>query len=215
MMNFDMNELVLVNPCSLDDTCYVRSVHAQQILDDAQIVSSFDQAIEKVDFLVATSSIRTISAKKHLRNPVFLDEFSKRIFEVDGKVGLVFGREDYGLYNSEIAACDLMVKIPTSSQYPSLNLSHAVSLVLYSIYVMNKREEKSVRLLDQNEKNLLFSAFSNLLDEINYPIHKKEKTKVMFKRMMGRALPSKWEYHTLMGVLRTAAEKLGEKHSDR
>jgi tRNA C32,U32 (ribose-2'-O)-methylase TrmJ len=79
---------------------------------------------------------------------------------------------------------------------------------------MNKREEKSVRLLDQNEKNLLFSAFSHLLDEINYPIHKKEKTKVMFKRMMGRALPSKWEYHTLMGVLRTAAEKLGEKHSD-
>jgi len=50
--------------------------------------------------------------------------------------------------------------------------------------------------------------FSELLDQINYPEHKKEKTQVMFKRVMGRAIPSKWEYHTLMGVLSKTLNKI-------
>ena len=51
------------------------------------------------------------------------------------------------------------------------------------------------------EKEKLYEFFAQLLDETDYPKHKKEHTKIMFKRIMGRAMPSKWEYHTLMGVL--------------
>lgn len=211
MMNFDVHQLVLVNPCELDDTCYVRSVHADSILDEAIIADSFEKATENIDFLIATSSIPTLSDKKHLRHPVFLDEITEKIVDVEGTIGLVFGREDYGLFNQEIAACDLMMKIPTSDAYSSLNLSHAVALVLYSIYVKKSNERESKRCLDHIEKNHLFDAFSQLLDAISYPGHKREKTLVMFKRMMGRALPSKWEYHTLMGVIRTAAEKIKGK----
>ena len=42
--------------------------------------------------------------------------------------------------------------------------------------------------------------FKELLDAINYPEHKKKKTTVMFQRILGRAVLSKWEFHTLMGV---------------
>ena len=51
------------------------------------------QAIEKMDFLAATSSIESSNDKRHLRNAVDLEEFSDKIFETDGKIGLVVGRE--------------------------------------------------------------------------------------------------------------------------
>ena len=53
--------------------------------------------------------------------------------------------------------------------------------------------------------------FGQLLDDIEYPSHKKEHTKIMFKRIMGRAMPSKWEYHTLMGVLSKTLSKINRK----
>ncbi|MFC1748876.1 RNA methyltransferase [Pseudomonadota bacterium] len=211
MKNFDFHRLYLVNPGDLDDECYIRSVHASDILDTAQCFESFKDAVEHIDFLIATSSIETISDKKHLRRPVFLHEFSKDMYKMKGTIGLIFGREDYGLYNDEIAACDLMVKIPSSSTYPSLNLSHAVGVVLYTLYLTGTEVDVRKRHLDNIEKRHLFNAFSSLLEEIHHPEHKKEKTTVMFKRIMGRALPSKWEYHTLMGVIHTAAEKLKKR----
>jgi len=209
-MNFDFDKLCLINPCNLDDECYVRSVHADKILDNARIFSSFEDAIKDIDYLVATSSIETKTDKKHLRNPVLLEDLAEKIFELDGKVGLVFGRENYGLYNDEIASCDIMLRIPTSESYLSLNLSHAVNLVLYELYNKKTFEPREKRIIGRMEKEKLFDFFSNLLEEINYPKHKKEKTNVMFRRIMGRAMPSKWEYHTLMGVFSRALGKIKE-----
>jgi TrmH family RNA methyltransferase len=214
MMNFDFEKLYLVNPCELDEECYSRAMHADKILDNAQIFPSFNDAVKKLDYLVATSSIESKTDKRHLRNPVLLEDFAEKIFEVKGKIGLVFGREDYGLYNEEIAACDIMLKIPTSESYLSLNLSHAVSLVLYSIFVRSKFTPRERRDIGDVEKQKLYQFFSDLLEGINYPKHKKENTEVMFRRIMGRAMPSKWEYHTLMGVLSKTIEKLQNKKKD-
>ena len=213
MMNFDCTNLGLVNPCELDDECYSRAMHAHEIVDNAQSFPTFPDAVKNLDFLVATSSIEGKTDKKHLRNTVSVDEFVEEIYEVEGNVGLVFGREDYGLYNEEIALCDIMVKIPTSDSYPSLNLSHAVGILLYSLYVRKKFVPRKTRRIGKVEKEKLFEFFSMLLHEINYPEHKKENTKIMFKRMMGRAMPSKWEYHTLMGVLSKTLEKTKKNKS--
>ncbi len=211
MMNFDFDQLYLVNPCELDAECYARAMHAQRLVDKARIFSCFSDACQDIDYLVATSSIETTSEKRHLREPFFLDDFAKKIGDVEGRIGLVFGREDYGLFNEEIAACDVMVKIPTSVSYSSLNLSHAVTVVLYSLYMQQAFHAKKKRKLSRVEKEMLFQFFSELLEEINYPKHKKENTKIMFKRMIGRAMPSRWEYHTLMGVLSGALEKIKKK----
>jgi TrmH family RNA methyltransferase len=211
MANFDFNNLYLVNSCELDDECYTRAMHAHKIIDNAKIFSSFEQAVKGIDYLVATSSIESQNDKRHLRNAVLLENLSEKLFEMDGKVGLVFGREDYGLYNEEIAACDVMLRIPTSESYLSLNLSHAVALVLYSLFVKRKAVSKKKRTIGKIEKEKLYDFFSELLNEINYPKHKKENTEIMFKRIMGRAMPSKWEYHTLMGVLSKSLEKIEGK----
>ncbi len=211
MMNFDVQNLYLINPCELDNACYARAMHATKILDNARTFDCFSDTAKNLDFLVATSSIESKTDKRHLRNPVILEEFSEKIVDVKGKVGLVFGREDYGLYNEEIAACDIMVKIPTSESYLSLNLSHAVTIVLYSLYLQKASIPKRRRPIEALEKKKLYEYFDKLLDDINYPNHKKEHTKIMFKRIMGRAIPSKWEYHTLMGVLSKTLGKIKQK----
>jgi len=211
MANFDFKKLILINPCKLDDECFSRAMHAQNILEDAKVFSSFEESVKNIDYLVATSSIETISDKKHLRNAIEPENLYEKLFEIDGNIGLVFGREDYGLFNEEIAHCDVMLRIPTSSDYLSLNLSHAVALVLYPIFIKSKTDLKEKRIIGKVEKEKLYSFFSELLDLINYPEHKKEKTNVMFKRIMGRAIPSKWEYHTMMGVFSKALDKIRKK----
>ena len=211
MMNFDIQHLYLVNPCELDNVCYARAMHATKILDNAKTFSCFEDAIQNLDFLAATSSIESKTDKRHLRNPVLLEDFSETIFDVKGKVGLVFGREDYGLFNEEIAACDIMLRIPTSESYLSLNLSHAVTIVLYSIYLKKASIPQRRRVIGSLEKQKLFEFFAQLLDDIEYQPHKKQHTKIMVKRIMGRAMPSKWEYHTLMGVLSKTLGKIKQK----
>jgi TrmH family RNA methyltransferase len=211
MMNFDIQHLYLVNPCELDNVCYARAMHATKILDSAKTFSCFEDAIKNLDFLAATSSIESKTDKRHLRNPVLLENFSETVFDVKGKVGLVFGREDYGLFNEEIAACDIMLRIPTSESYLSLNLSHAVTIVLYSIYLKKASVPQRRRVIGSLEKQKLFEFFAQLLDDIEYQPHKKQHTKIMVKRIMGRSMPSKWEYHTLMGVLSKTLGKIKQK----
>ncbi len=211
MKNFDITQLTLINPCSLTDECYIRAVHAQDILKQAQIVDTFEKATQNLDYLVATSSIDTKSEKRHLRKPVPLEEFTQKITDIEGQIGLCFGREDYGLYNEEIAKCDIMVKIPTSASYPSLNLSHAVCVILYALYASSHDEESQRRIIGDVEREKLYDFFSCLLSTIGYPKHKKENTEIMFRRIMGRAVLSTWEYHTLMGVLSDTLKKCPKK----
>ncbi|UCH72566.1 MAG: RNA methyltransferase [Thermoplasmatales archaeon] len=215
MANFEFNNLYLVNPCELDDECYSRSMHAHKILDNASIFSSFAEAVKDMDYLVATSSIESKNEKRYLRNAILPEDFSNKIFELDGKIGVLFGREDYGLYNDEIAACDIVLRIPTSESYLSLNLSHAACLILYILYLKKKFIPSKRKKIGKIEKEKLYEFFSNLLDSISYPKHKKENTEVMFKRIMGRAMPSKWEYHTMMGVFAKSIEKIEQNKENR
>jgi TrmH family RNA methyltransferase len=207
MMNFDFENLYLINPTYIDDESYIRAVHADKILDNAKIFSSFNESIKNIDYLVATSSIESKTDKKHLRNSIILEEFCKNVNKINGKIGIVFGREDYGLFNEEIALCDIMIKIPTSEAYQTLNLSHSVGIILYSLFV-NNFSMKVKRNIGRIEKDKLYEYFNILLDKIDYPEHKKENTKIMIKRLLGRSIPSKWEYHTLMGILNKTLEKL-------
>ncbi|MFQ6127413.1 MAG: RNA methyltransferase [Thermoplasmata archaeon] len=199
MKNFGMEKLVLVNPCRIGEEAVKRAKWGKEVLDSATIVDSLDEALSSVDFVIGSSSVDTESEKKFARISVSPGESIKKIEDLDGLVALLFGREDYGLLKEEIAKCDLLVKIPANEEYPVLNISHAVAIILYEIYRL-KAIRKGTRKASGREKELLYSHFRQLLDEIDYPEHKKERTSIMFRRIMGRAVPSKWEYHALMGV---------------
>lgn len=210
MKNFGFKNLILVKPCEMGDECYKRAMHAKELVEDAEYYETLDDAIKDLDYIAGTSGIETKSDKKHLRKNLSPKEFASKMVEIEGKVGIIFGRENYGLYNTELEKCDTVITIPASQEYPILNISHSASIIFYEMFCTQVKE-KEIREASRFERDKLLEHFKNLLDDVNYPEHKKKNTTVMFQRILGRAVLSKWEFHTLMGVLSKTLKAVSEQ----
>ena len=207
MKNFGVADLVLVNPCPLVDEARQRAMRGIEILESARTVGDLDAALKGTDLIIGTSGVDTKSEKRFARISLAPRETASRVAKEDGRIALLFGREDFGLLDDELRRCDLLVTIPASEEYPILNLSHAVTIVLYEFLaagaIKHGRREASGM-----EKEKLHEAFRSLLAVTNYPVHKRARTQVMFRRLIGRAVPTKWEFHALMGAIQRAAKRI-------
>jgi tRNA/rRNA methyltransferase len=63
---------------------------------------------------------------------------------VSNRIAMVFGPEDFGLSNSEIAQCQRLITIPTAPEYPSLNLAQAVMVVAYELMLAAGAERATI-----------------------------------------------------------------------
>lgn len=207
MRNFDAEDLVLVNPCRFGAEARKRAMHGVGILENARVEANFADATKGADLLVGTSGIDTDSERHFARISVTPSELASRVAPMDGLVALVLGREDSGLYEEEIERCDLLVTIPASEAYPILNVSHAATIVLYELRAA-RTAVRPRRKASGLEKERLYEALQDLMEATDYPRHKRGRTQVMFRRVMGRAVPSKWEFHALMGVLQRATKRI-------
>lgn len=205
MANFDVTELYLVNPCELGDTAFNRSKHGSHLLESAVTVTSMDEAIEGCFLVVGTSGVTTKGDKNYTRIPVPIKEFADSCKGYEEKIAFVFGREDIGLLQTELNRCDVLVTIPSSEEYPIMNLSHSVGVVLYEMFQADRTPKRCLPA-DGREKELMFQFFGDLLEEIGYLEARREMTTVMFRRMMGRSIPTKYEYNTIMGVFGDAVK---------
>ncbi|HHT76242.1 MAG TPA: RNA methyltransferase [Methanomassiliicoccaceae archaeon] len=205
MANFGVHELCMVDPCALGDEAYKRAKHAGHILDDAKVTDTFEDALKDCSFVVGTSGKVTEGEKHFIRIPETPRSFAEKARDHEGRIALLFGPEDLGLTQEQLERCDLLVHIPSSDEYPVLNLSHAVSIVLYEVF-LNGRPLSRPTPASMEEKEMLFDFFHQLLEAIDYPEFRREKTEVMFRRMMGRAIPTKWEFYTIMGVFSDAVK---------
>ncbi|MCU0861168.1 MAG: RNA methyltransferase [Methanomassiliicoccales archaeon] len=213
MGNFGLTDLFLVTPCEITEEAYKRAKHAGDILRAARTVDALDQALEGCDHLVGTSGIITHGEKHYVRIPISARELAERTRESEGRIAILFGPEDTGLRQEDLMRCDVLVHIPASVEYPVLNLSHAASIVMYEIFQAQPRHG-GPRATSEMERERLFQFFDDLLEAVDYPDFRKERTKVMFRRMMGRAIPTKWEFHTIMGVLGDAAKRIKRLERD-
>lgn len=207
MKNFGLgNDLVLVRPCAIGEEGVKRAMHASDVLKGARTVFSEDEALEGVDYIAGTTGVDTANEKKFSRIAMTPQDFAERIRDAEGSVALLFGREDFGLGNDLVKRCDFLVTIPADTAYPILNISHAAAIVFYELFA-HDATKAAPREAGPLEVEKLNEYFARLLDSIDYPEHKKMKTRVMFRRMVARSVPSNWEFHTLMGVLDDAAKR--------
>ncbi len=200
MKNFGFKELILVNPCELDVSARQMAMHAFDIIENAKIVSSLKEAVQDSHLIVGTTALHGKSDAKHIRMPALTpSKLREKLADKSGVVSIVFGRENDGLRNHELKFCDLIVSIPTSKEYPSMNLSHAVAIVLYEL---SKIEGGGIPLAKHSDLELLYEHLDEVLEDIDYKEHKKHKTKIMLRRILGRAELTGREVQTLRGVLR-------------
>ena len=207
MGNFGFHDLTMVRPCEIGDEGFKRAKHAGDIIRQAKMLENVEEAVRGCSLVVGTSGIITHGERHFVRIPITPKQLAERLKDYEGEVAILFGPEDTGLAQEDLMKCDILVHIPASDEYPVLNLSHALTIVLYELHaaavpLSGPRQASNV------ERERLFQFFDDLLDAVDYPEFRKEKTKVMFRRMMGRAVPTKWEFHTIMGVLGDAAKKI-------
>src|SRR5881397_1786034 len=132
MKNFGFRDLRLVTPREYD--AYRIEGIAHQTHDVVARVARFDRLDEALADCVHVIGFtaRGRTAKRNLQRP---REAAAEILAQAGAgpVALLFGREDKGLPNDALDRCHRVVTIPTSPGYPSLNLAHAVVLMLYEL----------------------------------------------------------------------------------
>ncbi len=204
MKNFGFQNLVLVNPCKIDDFGRAMSSHARDVLEGARVVGSLEDAIDGANLIVGTTGKRLENEERHLRLhlrvPCFTPaELKKKLDGKSGEVALLLGREDVGLTNDELMACDMVVSIPTSPGYPIMNLSHAAAVLFYEL---SKAEEGGIDMASREIMVLLHDRARAMLHEVSYPEHKVEYIVLMFRRIFGRAELTEREARTILGVIK-------------
>lgn len=220
MLNCGLMDLRLVNPAFdfPDQKAFDASSGADQVLRDCRVFSSIPDAIADLTLIYATSA-----RGHHLNVPVH-DPCSaaKEIIVTQksgNKVGLMFGTERTGLENEDVARANRILTIPLQKNFNSLNLSQAVLLVGYQIFLelsaqnpdMKSKmgEGREVVSAEREELDAFLNRLIPLLDETEffYPIEKRptmmDNVRVMFTRM---GLTST-ELKTLHGIVTALMKK--------
>ena len=143
MKNMGLTELYLVQPKEYPAPRAVwRAAGARDVLANARIVESVDEAIKGCGLVVGTSA-RERRIPWPLINP---RECGMKIWQESEHhdIGLLFGREDRGLTNSELQKCHYHVHIPSNPEYSSLNLATAVQVLAYEIRMASLSDAEGV-----------------------------------------------------------------------
>ncbi|MGQ8337903.1 tRNA/rRNA methyltransferase [Sunxiuqinia sp. A32] len=153
-------KLRLVNPCDHLSAPARWLAHASNdILENATVYRSFDDAIVDCDFRVGTTAKQRNVKEDYLslsNLPGLLTDKGETI----DKIAIIFGREDTGLRNEELAKCDLLSTVPLQTTYPSLNLAQSAMLYAYELSVLKASGEENTRKETGQE------SFRNLKDKV-------------------------------------------------
>src|SRR5207253_11137391 len=95
--NFDVHELVLVNPCCLGPEARLRAMHGAHILESATVVPDLPSAIQDANLIIGTSGIDTSNEKRFARIAVRPSDLAIKLGKARGTTALLFGRADFGL----------------------------------------------------------------------------------------------------------------------
>ena len=206
MANFGLTDLAMVNGCELADESYARSKSGRSVLENSKRYKTIEEAIANCDIAIGTSGITPEGDKRWFRAPENVEKINDIITERENPA-LLFGRENYGLYREELALCEATITIPTNPEYPVLNLSHAVSIVLYEIKRKEKvKGPKKRKNVSQDEFERLVDRIMHMLENSSYPERRLDRSRTTLRRLISRGNPDEGEYENLMGIFKAIRE---------
>jgi len=141
MKNFGMRDLRLVNPREYEAYRIEGIAHqTQDVLARVRTYPSLADALADCVHVVGFTA-RGRTAKRTLQRPrdAAIEVMS---MAESGPVALLFGREDKGLSNEDLDRCHRVVTIPSDPAYASLNLGHAVIIMLYELALARGAESR-------------------------------------------------------------------------
>ncbi len=150
MMNTGLKELRLIDP---RDPWPLGEVHrnrmaaassgADEILNDAKVFKTLDEAITDLNAIFATTA-RTHDMVQRIMTPRaavpgMIDRAAR-----GEKIGVMFGRERTGLVNDHIVMANAIITIPLNPEFTSLNLAQTVLLIGYEWYQAQDKTQGDV-----------------------------------------------------------------------
>ncbi len=153
--NFNIDELRIVSPkCDyLAQEAKIMAVRGLKILEEAIVYKDLNAALSD-----CTRIIATCGRKEHGEIPLNSNKDAlcwALESETEETIALVFGREDRGLSNEELLKANKVISLNTSENYPSLNLSHAVAIVLHQFNQFNGLDSRKTKRLISHPANLI------------------------------------------------------------
>jgi tRNA/rRNA methyltransferase len=216
MGNFGLSRLRIVNPRDGWPNVHAKRAAsgADHILDQATLFDTVEQAVADCTLLFATTARAHDQAKPVVAPDAAAREIVAQIGAGTGEVGIMFGRERYGLQNEEVALANRIVTFPVNPGFASLNLAQAVLLMGYEWFKLSTAGTLPFAMPERSEpasQHQMQAFFDNLvreLDKVEFlrPAEKRDTMLVNLRNIFTRMDPTKQDMHTLHGVVMAIAE---------
>ena len=182
------------------------AVHATDIMAAREEFASLEEAVADCVAVVGTTA-REGLYRQHVKAPrdCAADILS---LAATGPVAVVFGREDKGLLNEEIAQCTHLVRIPVDEGYTSINLSQAVLIMCYELFTASGRyrpPQEKAPPAPQAQKMQLMKNWQTMLRDIGF-MDEKQTDHMMqgIHRIFSRGVFTRDDAAIMLGVARQA-----------
>ncbi len=206
MKTMGLTRLYLVNPKHFPDgQAKSLAVNAADVLDNAVVTTSLEEAIADCQFVIGVSG-----KERSLSQQVMtVREAAQEVHQISSQqqVALVFGTEMSGLSNAEADRCQVLATIPANPEYTSLNLAQAVQIMCYEVRMAMTEgklhyDEKPAELASQDDLERFYVHMQEVLEHIGY-INPRAPKKLFerLRRLYARTRLEKEEVNLLRGIL--------------
>jgi tRNA (cytidine32/uridine32-2'-O)-methyltransferase len=206
MKNMGLGQLVLVSPRQFPHSeATARASGADDVLASARVVTTVAEAVAGCGFIVATTS----RPRDQYFSVADVRDAAERVLREAqrGPAAVLFGSERAGLSNEQLEAAHLLIQIPASAAYPSLNLAMAVQIVAYELFrargVAIDTAPAAGPLADPVEMERLYAHLAQVLEEVDFRDRTQGGTHLMarLRRLFQRAMLDRNEVNILRGIL--------------
>jgi tRNA/rRNA methyltransferase len=140
MANFGLSELRIVDPRDGWPNAKALSAAsgADAIIETTRVFDQLKNALVDLNYVYATTARPRGMVKEVLTPEQAGDDLRVRIGRGE-RLGILFGRERWGLSNDEVSLADVIITAPVDPAFASLNIAQAVLLVGYEWYKAQSR----------------------------------------------------------------------------
>ena len=213
MKNMGLSQLCLVKPKIFPSAeATSRASGADDVLFNATVVESLAEAIAPCELVVGASARIRHLGWSEVGPRDGADLLVKAA--ANAEVALVFGRENSGLSNDELALCHHLLHIPTNPDFSSLNIAAAVQVLSYELYSSQlghqniEAPEPEDRPAKSEEFEGFFTHFLNTLQTAEFmQLDKNMRLQMRLRRIFQRSELNRTEVNILRGILTAVNNK--------
>ena len=221
MKTMGLCKLVLVSPKTYPHPDIdALAAGATDLIEQIEIVETLEDAIKDCHIVFGTSArSRTIPWPLLDAHPA-AQKSMKAVLHEKQEVAVIFGREDRGLTNEELALANFHVTIPVNTEYGVLNVAQAIQIICYEMRMaatelmehevddkatMKVTEDDAMEwdepLVTHEQMEQFYPHIQKMLEEIEFLDPKNPRLlPLRLRRLFGRIQLDRMEYHLLRGI---------------